>query len=165
MTPQQIQLIRQTFVLVEPRAELMALIFYQRLFRLDPSLRPLFRMNIEELGGKLLQTLRVTVALLDQPFVLVPTLEALGRRHAGYGVAERHYNTVGTALLDTLAECLGGAFSPEARESWTILYADVANAMQRGASLDGSSSDAGLAQPGSCHARDSRILPTQTTVP
>ena len=133
VTPHQVQLIRQTFALVEPRAEVMALVFYQRLFALDPSLRPLFRTNIDEQGQKLMQMLGVAVALLEQPFALEPCLEALGRRHAGYGVEDRHYDTVGEALLATLAECLGSAFTPEVLTAWAALYAIVANAMQRGA--------------------------------
>jgi hemoglobin-like flavoprotein len=133
MTPHQIQLIRHTFALVEPHAEVMALVFYQRVFTLDPSLRSLFRTNIDEQGQKLMQMLGVAVALLEQPFALEPSLEALGRRHAGYGVADRHYGTVGEALLDTLQECLGSAFTPEVMDAWATLYAIVANAMQYGA--------------------------------
>ena len=133
ITPHQIELIRETFALVEPRAEVVALVFYQRLFTLDPSVRPLFHTNIDEQGQKLMQMLSVAVALLEQPFALVPSLEALGRRHAGYGVEDRHYNTVGKTLLDTLAECLGNAFTPEVKDAWAALYAVVADAMQRGA--------------------------------
>ena len=117
---------------MEPRAEVMALVFYQRLFTLDPALRPLFRTDIDEQGQKLVQMLSVAIAMLKQPFALVPSLEALGRRHAGYGVEERHYNTVGAALLDTLTECLGGAFTAEVKDAWAALYALVADAMQRG---------------------------------
>ncbi len=134
MTPRQIELVRQTFALVELRAEVMALVFYQRLFALDPALRPLFRADIDEQGQKLMQMLGVAVALLEQPFALEPSLEALGRRHAGYGVEDRHYDTVGEALLDTLGESLGGAFTPEVLNAWAALYAVVANSMQRGAS-------------------------------
>jgi len=133
MTPHQIELIRRTFALVEPRAEVVALVFYQRLFALDPSLRPLFRTTIDEQGQKLMQMLGVAVALLEQPFALEPSLEALGRRHAGYGVEARHYDTVGIALLDTLSECLGSAFTRELLDAWTALYAIVARAMQSGA--------------------------------
>lgn len=133
MTPHQIGIVRETFKLVEPRAEVMALVFYQRLFALDPSLRLLFRTNIDEQGQKLMQMLGVAVALLEQPFALVPALEALGRRHAGYGVEDRHYDTVGEALLGTLAECLGDAFTHEVMDAWVALYAIVTRAMQRGA--------------------------------
>jgi len=136
MTPHQIRIVRETFKLIELRAEVTALVFYQRLFALDPSLRPLFRTNIDEQGQKLMQMLGVAVALLEQPFALVPALEALGRRHAGYGVEARHYDTVGTALLETLAECLGSAFNHEVMEAWSALYAIVAGAMQCGAGVE-----------------------------
>jgi len=133
MTPHQIHTIRKTFALIEPRAEVMALIFYQRLFALDPSLRLLFRGNIEEQGRKLVQMLGTAVGLLDQPFALEPSLEALGRRHAGYGVEERHYDIVSKALLDTLEECLGSAFTRDAMDAWAAVYGIVATSMQRGA--------------------------------
>jgi hemoglobin-like flavoprotein len=136
MTPHQIGIVRETFKLVEARAEVTALVFYQRLFALDPSLRPLFRTNIDEQGQKLMQMLGVAVALLEQPFALVPALEALGRRHAGYGIEARHYDTVGTALLEMLAECLGSTFTHEVMEAWSALYAIVACAMQRGARIE-----------------------------
>ena len=51
----------------------------------------------------LMQTLAVVVAGIDRLETLVPAVEALGRRHAGYGVKASHYATVGRALLDTLA--------------------------------------------------------------
>ena len=111
----------------------MALIFYHRLFTLDPSLRSLFHTNIDEQGQKLIQMLGVAVALLDKPFALVPSLEAMGRRHIGYGVEDRHYDTVGATLLDTLAECLGDVFTAEVKDAWAALYALVAGAMRRGA--------------------------------
>ena len=63
--------------------------------------------------------------MLELPFALVPALEALGRRHAGYGVEGRHYDTVGGALLDTLAECLGRTFTPKVRDAWAALYTIV----------------------------------------
>jgi hemoglobin-like flavoprotein len=39
-------------------------------------------------------------AIVDIPLdQIVPAVQALGRRHAGYGVREPHYATVGEALL------------------------------------------------------------------
>ena len=137
LTPQTSHLaphiVRRTFALIEPRAEVMALVFYQRLFALDPSLRALFSTDIDEQGQKLVQMLGGAVALLDQPFALGPSLEALGRRHVGYGVEVRHYEIVGEALLGALEECLGSGFTREAMDAWAAFYAVVANAMKRGA--------------------------------
>ena len=133
MTPHQIQLIRRSFALVFPRAHVAALIFYKRLFELDPALRPLFRGNIEEQGTKLMQMLAAAVRLLEKPETLVPVLEDLGRRHVHYGVRDEHYDVVGQALLWMLGETLGSDFSPAAREAWASLYALVATTMKRAA--------------------------------
>ena len=131
MTSEQIKLIRETFAGIASRAELAALLFYKRLFELGPSLRPLFRGSIEAQGAKLTQMLAAAVRLLDKPESLVPVLEDLGRRHAGYGVRDEHYDTVGTALLWMLAEILRPKFTTEAREAWAALYDIVASTMKR----------------------------------
>ena len=60
-------------------------------------------------------------------------LRQLGARHAGYGVRSAHYDTVGTALLQTLADGLGEAFDAATREAWIAMYAVVAHTMQAGA--------------------------------
>ena len=133
MTPHQIELIRRTFALVAPVADVAALLFYKRLFELDPSLQPLFRSDIKEQGTKLMQMLAAAVRLLEKPETLVPVLEDLGRRHVRYGVRDEHYDTVGEALLWMLGEMLGKDFSPAARDAWTALYEVVATTMKRAA--------------------------------
>jgi hemoglobin-like flavoprotein len=133
MTPHQIQLIRRTFALVVPVADIAALLFYKRLFELDPSLQPLFRSDIKEQGTKLMQMLAAAVRLLEKPETLVPVLEDLGRRHVHYGVRDEHYDTVGEALLSMLSETLGPDFSPAAHDAWAALYHVVATTMKRAA--------------------------------
>ena len=130
MTPEQVQLVRQTFALLEPRARVAGLIFYQQLFALDPALRTLFNTDIEIQGRKLMQMLGAAVGLLESPNALRAVLQDLGRRHATYGVEDAHYDTVGAALLAMLQECLGPALTPPARVAWAALYANVAAAMQ-----------------------------------
>jgi hemoglobin-like flavoprotein len=60
-------------------------------------------------------------------------VEALGRRHVGYGVRDEHYSTVGEALIWTLAQGLGDAFTSEVREAWAAAYSWLAFTMQRAA--------------------------------
>ena len=133
MTPEQTLIVRETFAKVEPISEAAAALFYGRLFELDPSLRPMFRGDMAEQGRKLMQTLAVVVHGLDRIATLVPAVEALGRRHAGYGVRDEHYATVASALLWTLEQGLGPAFTPAAREAWTAAYTLLATVMQRAA--------------------------------
>ena len=137
MHPGRAQLIRDSFAKIEPKATIAALIFYQRLFALDPSLRALFQNDIEDQGVKLMQALKYAVATLEQPRELRPVLEALGRRHAYYGVKECHYDIVGTALLHALEHLLGPAFTPEVKEAWLAIYTLVAETMKCAAAKAG----------------------------
>jgi len=67
---------------------------------------------------------------LDRLDQIVPAVEALGRRHTGYGVRSQDFETVGTALLDTLEEGLGAAFTSETRDAWAAAYGLLAGVMQ-----------------------------------
>ena len=80
-----------------------------------------------------MQMIGTAIGLLGRADQLIPALEALGRRHAGYGVQDEHYETVGTALLWTVEQELGPAFTPDVREAWTQLYVIVATTMREAA--------------------------------
>ena len=63
---------------------------------------------------------------------IVPAVEDMGRRHAGYGVKDAHYSAVGSALLWTLEQSLGSGFTPEVKEAWTAAYGILAATMKNG---------------------------------
>ena len=130
MTPRQVDAIRESWTAVEPIQDVAADLFYGRLFDQDPTLRRLFRRTDMVAQKKtLMQTLTVVVRSLDRLEQLVPAVEALGRRHAGYGVRPAHYDTVGEALLWTLGQGLGDAFTDELRDAWTEAYTTLATVM------------------------------------
>jgi hemoglobin-like flavoprotein len=130
MTPRQIELIRASWSAVEPVAHSAATLFYYQLFVLDPTLERLFRKaDMAKQRKVLMQTLAVVVKNLDRLDTIVPAVEALGRRHAGYGVRAEHYETVGIALLWTLEQGLGEAFDEETRDAWATAYGTLASVM------------------------------------
>ena len=133
MTAEQIHLLRKTFDPVERQAHVAALVFYRRLFELDPSLRRMFHTDIEVQAKKLIDMLALALSMLERPSELETELEGLGARHVGYGVKDSHYETVGLAMLGMLAEVLGPEWTPEARTAWAELYGFIAGAMKRGA--------------------------------
>ena len=133
MTPESKKLVQESWTLMEPIADTAAALFYGRLFELDPSLRPMFRGDLKEQGKKLMQMLTVVVRGLDRLDQLVPAVEALGRRHAGYGVQDAHYHTVASALVWTLGKGLGDAFTPAVKAAWIEAYTLLATVMQRAA--------------------------------
>jgi hemoglobin-like flavoprotein len=132
MIPAQKQTIRATWAQVVPIADQAAVLFYQRLFQIDPTTRPLFDLtDMAQQRKKLLQVLGVAVSSLDNLGALVKTVEDLGRRHAGYGVKDQHYDSVGAALLWTLEQGLGKAWTPEAATAWTEVYKLLSGIMRR----------------------------------
>ena len=58
-------------------------------------------------------------------------LEELGRRHAQYGVEDRHYDSVGEALMLTIETGLGQAVTRESRAAWAAAYARLSEPMRR----------------------------------
>ena len=137
MTPTEFGLIRESWAAVEPIGNTAAGLFYGRLFELDPALERLFRRTDMAAQRKvLMQTLTVVVKSIDRLDQIVPAVQALGRRHAGYGVREEHYATVGAALLWTLEQGLGGAFTPAVRDAWTGAYGSLASVMVEAARTD-----------------------------
>jgi hemoglobin-like flavoprotein len=131
--PEQKHRLRKTFALVERQSHVAALVFYQRLFELDPMLRPLFKTDIEVQAAKLMDMLASALSLLEKSDELVEVLEELGARHVAYGVKNEHYATVGVALLSMLSTVLGREFDPQTRQAWTALYQFIAETMLRGA--------------------------------
>ena len=133
MTPEEITKVRASFAQVVPIKEAAAGLFYGRLFELDPSLKPLFKGDIKEQGSKLMAMIGTAVAGLDRLETIVPAVQALGKRHVGYGVQDSHYDTVAAALLWTLEQGLGSAFTPDVKAAWTNAYGVLAGTMKEAA--------------------------------
>ena len=133
MTPEQIELVKSTWSTVETISDTAAELFYGRLFELDPSLKELFKGDMAEQGKKLMQMIGVAVANLHQlGEVLVPVQE-LGKRHVGYKVEAKDYDTVAEALLWTLEKGLGDAWNDDVKAAWTETYVTLASVMKEAA--------------------------------
>lgn len=96
-------------------------------------MRDMFTSDMTEQGRKLMTMIKTAVTGLDKLETIVPAVESLGQRHAGYGVIDSHYDTVGAALLWTLGQGLGDAFTPEAEEAWSAVYGVLASTMKHAA--------------------------------
>lgn len=83
MNPEQITLVQNTFKRIEPIAETAAGLFYNRLFELDPSLRPMFKNDIKEQGEKLMQALAFVVKGLNKPETIIPVTPQIKLKNQG----------------------------------------------------------------------------------
>lgn len=133
MSPDDMEAVRRSFHKLAMFDGKVGMQFYDRLFALDPDLRALFGDDIGPQAEKLVATLGSAVRHLSNPAALEATLRALGDRHPGFGVQDRHYATVCDALLATLENNLGPEFTPDVRRAWLALYGMVARMMGDGA--------------------------------
>ena len=131
MTRDECRLVQASFSQIEPNADRVAAAFYRRLFELNPSLAPLFKTDMERQGVKFMEKLAVAVMGLEDLESIAPLVQALGRRHAGYGVRATDYETAREALLWALAEHFGAAFHSELRSAWSAAFETLSTEMLR----------------------------------
>ncbi len=131
------RLLKESLDLVAPVADQLIAAFYQRLFTDHPHLRQMFPAEMATQRERLLKAIIALVTHFDHPENLVPALSAMGRRHEGYGVGLGHYAAVGTALLGTLQEFAGPAWSPEYAAAWARAYTFAAGTMMQAGALSG----------------------------
>ncbi len=129
MTPQQIQLVQQSFAKVSPIADQAAVMFYDRLFEIAPQVKAMFPSDMAEQRRKLMATLAIVVnGLSDLPTIL-PAASALATRHVAYGAKPEHYPVVGSALLWTLEKGLGDGWTADVADAWTAAYGTLSGFM------------------------------------
>src|SRR6266567_1246554 len=112
MTPEQVNLVQQSFAKVAPISEQAAVLFYDRLFEVAPGVKPMFPADMTEQRKKLMATLAVVVNGLSNLEAVLPAASALATRHVAYGAKAEHYPVVGAALLWTLEKGLADAWTP-----------------------------------------------------
>lgn len=130
MDPEKIELVQNSWEKVKPISETAATLFYGRLFELNPDLEALFSGDMKAQGQKLMTMINTAVVGLRNLDSIVPAVQALGRRHVDYGVKPEDYDTVGAALLWTLATGLEDAFTAEVEAAWTETYTVLATTMK-----------------------------------
>lgn len=129
MEPHQVELVKTSWSNVKPIAMEAMTEFYDRLFEIAPDTRSLFDDDLQQQKIALSSMLNMVVVNLDRLPLLLPKVQDLGRRHAGYGVRPDHYAAVGQALLQTLANGLGDAFDQDTEQAWTVAIQTLAGVM------------------------------------
>ena len=130
LSRRDIKIVQRDWAKVERIADTAATLFYDRLFAMDPSVRPLFKGDMAAQKVKLIRMLGAAIYGLRDTDVLLPILRHLGQKHARLGVRDEHYTTVGVALIETLRQGLGTGFDAENEAAWTRVYGVLAEAMK-----------------------------------
>jgi hemoglobin-like flavoprotein len=123
LTAEQKRLIRLSFLRVEPALDLVAQLFFLKLFRLDPALRKKFSGPVEIQARKFAAGAKLAMISLGHEDGLAPTLKLLGARHRQIGIRSRHYRTMSRALVWTLERSLEKNFDRDTKDAWNTLLA------------------------------------------
>lgn len=126
-------MVKSTWKQVLPISEQAAALFYGKLFEIKPEFKDLFKSDMKSQGRKLMTMINTAVNNVDQLEKIIPALQDLGKRHVNYGVKADDYNVVAEALLWTLGQGLGDAFTDDAKEAWTNTYTALAGVMLKAA--------------------------------
>ena len=129
MTPDQVKLVQQSFAKVAPISETAAVLFYDRLFEVAPTVKAMFPADMTEQRKKLMATLaRWWAALAISNRCCRPPARWPSAMSATAPKAE-HYPVVGAALLWTLEKGLGEGWTPEVADAWTAAYGTLSGYM------------------------------------
>jgi nitric oxide dioxygenase len=129
MTPDQVKIVQDSLAKVAPIADQAATIFYDRLFDVAPSVKPMFPPDLTEQRRKLMAMLATVVNGLSDLQSVLPAASALAVRHVAYGAKAEHYPVVGGALLWTLEKGLGDSWTPEVAAAWSAAYGTLSGYM------------------------------------
>lgn len=134
MTSAQKQLVRETFPRILESAVPIGLLFYGRLFDLEPSLRRMFKNDMRLQTRKLMETLNVAVESLDNLDAIRLRLSTLGKRHAEeYQVQSHHYELLRSALLWAFGHALEAEFHQDVKDAWSAVITEINQIMKSAA--------------------------------
>jgi nitric oxide dioxygenase len=127
-------ILQESFNKVKPRGSELADSFYENLFTMYPSAKPLFEhTQMAKQKQMLVGALAMAIDNLTNPEVLSKELKGLGARHVKYGALPAHYPLVGNALLATLEQYLATDWTAEVKEAWVAAYGAITELMLDGA--------------------------------
>ena len=129
LTDHDIRLLQSSFDLVRPIAETAGLLFYERIFTLAPATRALFDDDLPRQAARTMAAVGTVVDGLPDLDRVTTFLVRLGARHVRYGVQPEHFDVVGAALLWTLEQGLGDAFTDEVRSAWSSAWRIITETM------------------------------------
>ena len=122
-----------SFSLLAGRGDELTKVFYDDLFTRVPAVRNLFSDDMASQRQKLLATLAWVVANLRKRDEMLAAVDALGKRHRGYGASAEHYPVVASCLMAAMRKVGGDAFTDDAAADWELAIRLLGERMIRAA--------------------------------
>ncbi|MGW0839561.1 globin domain-containing protein [Streptomyces sp. NPDC002787] len=129
-------LIRRTMNEIGPVADKVTSYFYAMLFVQHPDLRSMFPPAMDAQRDRLLKALLTAAEHIDNTPVLVDYLQGLGRGHRKYGTQAEHYPAVGECLIGALSRYAKESWDDETEAAWVRAYTTISQVMIDAAAAD-----------------------------
>ena len=129
MTPQQQELVRESFTLIKPRGAEVADLLYKKLFELEPKVAALFRGEMSDQKEKLMRMLLLDVEGMENDAELLPMLFNVGSIHHSYWIEGHKFMSFQESFLFALRTVLGKEFTTEMEDAWKAVYVYLASMM------------------------------------
>lgn len=126
----RVETLEESFDILAPSVAKIVKTMYTRLFELSPRIVEIFKGHDPR---KQLRTVMVLRDSFDDLSEITPELEALGARHASWGVEEQDYALMGPVLLESMAMATAPYWRSEYTAAWAELFEVVQVVMLRGA--------------------------------
>ena len=136
MKDRNILIIKNSWSYLINQSDEVGLLFYEKLFELDPGLKPMFHNDMEKQIQKLMDMITFMVTRLQTMTDIENDIDALALRRVKYGVRNEHYQIMGEALLWALQNSLGNMWDDDTNNAWIELYNFLALSMTRSAGVD-----------------------------
>jgi hemoglobin-like flavoprotein len=130
LTKEEIRLIQMSWDTMTSKSKNTGEKFYANLFEKHSEMAELFKGDIKEQSGALMRMVKTVVEGLNNPQIIIPALQELGRRHSEYGVKNEYYKEFGNLLIETIGSELGNDFDVKTKTAWTKLYDTLADVMK-----------------------------------
>ncbi len=125
LSDRTISIVKSTAPILQEHGETLTRHFYQRMFRENPEVAPLFNPT-NQAGGTQQRALAGAIcafaANVDQLEVLGAAVERIAQKHAGLRILPEHYPIVGSNLLASIREVLGEGATDEVIDAWAEAY-------------------------------------------
>ncbi len=130
ISPGQIELVRESWSVLEPQAARFVDVLYEELFSAEPQLRILFEGPMDEQHIKVADAITFAIGHLHDPPALQDELRRLGERHKDYGVKAYHFEAMERTFDRSLERMLGEGYTAETREAWAAFVHLLTSGMQ-----------------------------------
>ena len=125
-----IRIVKSTAPVLQEHGETLTRHFYERMFRENPEVAPLFNARNQH-GGTQQRALAGAIcafaANVDRLEVLGSAVEGIAQKHAGLRILPEHYPIVGSNLLASIQEVLSLPADHEIVDAWGQAYGFLAN--------------------------------------